>query len=69
MFEQNPGAYTNFSELYTYTGVLWDNQTVLCDRDIAFSEHCGIAASKGNQILGLIRGNITCTNKANYTSV
>ena len=30
------------------------------------SEQCGIAASKGNQILGLIRRNITY-KKANYT--
>ena len=27
------------------------------------SEHCGIAALKGNQILGLIRGNITYKEK------
>ena len=27
--------------------------------DMTFSELCGIAASKGNQILGLIRRNIT----------
>ncbi len=26
--------------------------------DMKVSEHCGIAASKGNQILGLIRRNI-----------
>ena len=28
------------------------------------SELCGIAASKGNQILGLIRRNITCKEKS-----
>ena len=36
--------------------------------DMNVSEQCGIAASKGNQILGLIRRNITY-RKANYTSV
>ena len=31
--------------------------------DMKVSEQCGIAASKGNQILGLIRKNITYKNK------
>ena len=34
--------------------------------DMKVLEHCGIAASKGNQILGLIRRNITQEKKANY---
>ena len=33
------------------------------------SEQCGIAASKGNQILRLIRRNIAYKKKANYTFV
>ena len=37
--------------------------------DMNVSEQCGIAASKGNQILGLIRRNITYKEKANYTYV
>ena len=37
--------------------------------DMKVSEQCGIAASKGNQILRLIRRNITYKEKANYTSV
>ena len=39
--------------------------------DMKVSEQCGIAASKGNQICGLIRRNITYSTrkKANYTSV
>ena len=37
--------------------------------DMKVSEQCGIAASKGNQILGLIRRNITYKKKVNYTSV
>ena len=39
--------------------------------DMKVSEQCGIAASKGNQILGFIRRNITYTykEKTNYTSV
>ena len=32
--------------------------------DMKVSEQCGIAASKGNQILGLIRGNITYEKKS-----
>ena len=31
--------------------------------DMTVSEQCGIAASKGNQILGLIRRTITCKEK------
>ena len=31
--------------------------------DMTVSEQCGIAASKGNQILGLIRRNITYKDK------
>ena len=31
--------------------------------DMKVSEQCGIAASKGNQILGLIRRTITCKEK------
>ena len=38
--------------------------------DMKVSEQCNIAASKGNQILGLISRNITYNDKkANYTSV
>ena len=33
------------------------------------SEQCGIVASKGNQILELIRRNITYKEKANYAYV
>ena len=32
--------------------------------DMKVSEQCGIAASKGNQILGLIRRNITYKEKS-----
>ena len=42
---------------------------VTISSDMKVSEHCGIAASKGNQILGLIRRNITYKKKANCTSV
>ena len=34
-----------------------------------FGRPCDVAASKGNQILGLIRRNITFKEKANHTSV
>ena len=40
---------------------------VIINADMKVSEQCGIAASKGNQILRLIRRNTR--NKANYTSV
>ena len=36
---------------------------VTISADMKVSEHCGIAASKGNQILGLIRRNITYKGK------
>ena len=43
---------------------------VTISADMKVSEPCGTAASKGNQILGLISRNITYKgNKANYTSV
>ena len=37
--------------------------------DMNISEQCGIAASKGNQIIGLIGRNITYKEKTNHTSV
>ena len=36
---------------------------VTINADMKVSEQCGVAASKGNQILGLIRGNITYKDK------
>ena len=47
------------------------DSTVTVSADMKVSEQCGIAASKGNQICGLIRRNITyCTRKkANHISV
>ena len=33
------------------------------------SEQCGIAAAKGNQILGLLRRNIVYKNRTNNTAV
>ena len=37
---------------------------VTISADIKVSEQCGIAASKGNKILGLIRRNITYKEKS-----
>ena len=37
--------------------------------DMKASEQCGIASSEGNQILGLIKRNITYKEKTNYTSL
>ena len=42
---------------------------VTISADMKVSEQCGIAASNGNQILGLIRRNITYKKKTNYTSL
>ena len=36
---------------------------VIVNADMTVSEHCGVAAAKGNQILGLIRRNFTYTDK------
>ena len=41
---------------------------VTISADMKVSEQCGIADSKSNQILGLIRKNITYKEKVNYTS-
>ena len=41
----------------------WYERTVTISADMKVSEQCGIAASKGNQILGLIRRNITYKGK------
>ena len=42
---------------------------ITMNADMKVSEQCGITASKGNQIIGLIRRNITYKEKANYTVV
>ena len=42
---------------------------VIISADMKVSEQCGIVASKGNQILGLIRRNITYKEKICYISV
>ena len=41
--------------------------TISADKKV--SEQCGIAASKGNKIFGVIRRNITYKKKATYTCV
>ena len=42
---------------------------VTISTDMKVSEQCGIAASKSNKMLGLIRRNIKYKKKVNYTSV
>ena len=42
---------------------------VTISADMKVSQQCGIAASKGNTIIGLIRINTTCMKKVNYTYV
>ena len=46
------------------TTVKQKNLGVTISADMKVSEQCGIAASKGNQILGLIRRNLTYKKKA-----
>ena len=45
------------------TTVLEKDLGITISADMKVSEQCGIAASKGNQILGLIRRNITHKEK------
>ena len=42
---------------------------VTISAEMKVSEQCGIAASKGNQIVGLMRRNVTYKKKANYISI
>ena len=42
---------------------------VVISADMKLSEQCGIAASNGNHIIGLIRRNIAYKEKANNNSV
>ena len=46
-----------------FTTVKEKNLGITISADMKVSEQCGIAASKGNQILGLIRRNITYKEK------
>ena len=46
-----------------YTTIKEKDLGVTISTDMKVSEQCGIAASKGNQILGLIRRNITYKEK------
>ena len=55
----------NMGDTVLGTNVKENNLGITISADMKVSEQCGIAASKGNQILGLIRRNITF----NYTSV
>ena len=61
----------NFNMGYTVLGTTVKEKDlgIIISADMKVSEQCGIAASKGNQILGLIRRNITYKEKANFTSV
>ena len=46
------------------TAVKQKDLRVIISTDMKVSEQCGIAASKGNKILGLIRRNITYKEKS-----
>ena len=52
-----------------YHGILWNTMVhfhkgITTSADMKVSEQCGIAPSKGNQILGLIRRNVTYKEKS-----
>ena len=62
----------NYKMGYTVLGTTVKEKDlgVTISTDMKVSEQCGISASKGNQILGLIRRNITYKGKkVNYTSL
>ena len=59
----------NMGDTVLSTIVKENDLGITISADMKVSEQCGIAASKGNKILGLIRRNITYKEKDNYTSV
>ena len=66
----NVNTYTQDTGTIIWDILIKENDLGLTiSADMKISEQCGIAASKGNQILGLITRNITYKEKANYTTV
>ena len=65
----NLGANYKIGDTDLVTTVKEKDLGVTISADMKVSERCGIAASKGNTILGLIRRNLRTRKKANYTSV
>ena len=61
--------YVNFNMENTVNYVKEKYLGVTISVDMKISEQRGIAASKGNTIIGLIRRNITYKEKTNYTYV
>ena len=64
-FADDTKLYVNYQMGYTVLGttVTEKDLGVTISADMKLSEQCGIAASKGNQIIGLIRRNITYKGK------
>ena len=56
--------YVNYKMGDTVPGTTVKEKDFTINADMKVSEQCGIAASKGNQILGLIRRNITYKEKS-----
>ena len=56
------------SSRFSTRRILSQEQPFTVHHQVMNSKQCGIAASKGNHILGLIRRNITYKEKTNYTS-
>ena len=56
---------------YTMGGTVQKEKDLglIISADMTVSEYCGIAASKGNQIHGLIRWNLVYKKKTNNTTV
>ena len=59
----------NYNMGDTILGITVKEKDLGIRADMKVSEQCGIAALKGNHILGLIRRNMTYKKKANYTFV
>ena len=60
---------SNMGDTVLRTTVKEKDLGITISADMKVSEQCGIASSKSNHILGLIRRNITHKEKVNYTSI
>ena len=69
VYTQDAGVNYKMGVTVLGTTVKEKDTGVTISADMKVSEQCGVAASKGNQILGLIRRTITYKEKANHTSL
>ena len=66
---RNLDIYYNMGDTILGTTVKEKDLRITISADLKVLEQCGIEASKGNQIIGLLMRNITYKDKTNYTSV